>query len=169
MNYLLKIAFFCLIFCGFVQVGFGQTDTIDVSQNDKQVQDTLDWEKTTVLEARKTSTGTISKIRNDKTGHIFTYTEEMPQFPGGLLPFLRQHMRYPKDAFKKRISGTVQMEFTITETGEVTDIRIIESVYESLDQEAIRVISLMPRWIPGKQNGKPVPVTYKFPFRFNLK
>ena len=100
--------------------------------------------------------------------------DEQPQFPGGnqaLLTFLNSNIIYPDSAKNNGISGTVYISFVINPDGKLTDAKIVKgSRYCSqCDLEALRVILLMPDWIPGKQKGKPVKVKYMFPIKFNLR
>ena len=77
-------------------------------------------------------------------------------------------MEYPADALKNGIIGQVVVGFVVSKTGEITNVRIKTSVDPSLDKEAMRIVSSMPRWIPGKQNGQGVNVFYKIPINFSL-
>ena len=77
-------------------------------------------------------------------------------------------MKYPKIAEENGIEGRVMMQFIVRSTGEITDIKVARSVDPSLDKEAIRVISSMPKWIPGKQGGEAVNVRYTMPLTFRL-
>ena len=98
--------------------------------------------------------------------------EKMPEFPGGmnaLYTFLVDNMKYPEKARKKGIEGRVRVQFTVMEDGSVTDFKINKSVDPLLDAEAIRVLSKMPKWIPGQQEGKNVQVRYALPISFSLE
>jgi len=95
---------------------------------------------------------------------------KMPQFIGGqegLVTFLRTTVKYPEDAVKENIKGRVLVEFMITKTGKVTNVRILESLSPSCDDEAVRVVSSMPDWIPGEYKGKIVDVIFKIPIVFS--
>ena len=182
MNSLLKIALFCLIFCGFVQVGFGQNNPlIQKSANPIKLATT----KTSNIHSWTTDTTGLYTIlkeetidlvytkvgRNNITGEVLTYTSQMPQFPGGpneLTKFLTKNTTYPKTARKNKESGTVFTQFTITKTGKITDIKILKGVSDVIDQEVLRVINLMPDFIPAKENDEPVTVLFNLPFKFNL-
>jgi len=105
----------------------------------------------------------------DKTVH--TVVEQMPEFPGGtaeLLKYLSQNIKYPAVAAENGISGRVMLKFVINKNGEVGQITVISGVDPLLDKEAVRVVSTMPKWIPGKQNGKAVNVYYTVPVVFRL-
>ncbi|MDQ4140138.1 MAG: M56 family metallopeptidase, partial [Bacteroidota bacterium] len=121
--------------------------------------------------------GSSEKIRGfiqyqDKTNKtIFTQVEELPQFPGGLekmYTFLGKNIKYPKAAQKANVEGSVIVQFVVTEQGIIKDLSILKGLTAETNAEALRVIKLMPNWIPGKQNGKPVNVQYTLPLRFSL-
>ncbi|MBA3900026.1 MAG: energy transducer TonB [Bacteroidetes bacterium] len=102
---------------------------------------------------------------------VYTIVEEMPQFPGGeeaLFKFLGSKMKYPNDAKENGISGVVYVKFVISADGVVRDSEIARGVHSLLDEEALRVVRLMPTWKPGTQRGKPVNVQYMLPIRFTL-
>ena len=95
----------------------------------------------------------------------------MPSFPGGtieLFTFLSQNIKYPAECEKKGIGGRVSVSFVINKDGSVSDVEIVKSVHELIDQEAVRVVSSMPKWIPGKQKGEPVRVKYEVPVTFTV-
>lgn len=104
---------------------------------------------------------------------IFIIVESMPEFPGGqqaLLKFIADTIKYPVIAQENGIQGRVVCEFVIEKDGKISDIQVVRSSNEpSLDKEAIRVISIMPSWKPGRQRGKPVRVKYILPINFHLK
>jgi TonB family protein len=102
---------------------------------------------------------------------VFFTVEEIPDFPGGddaRIQFLAENIKYPREAMERGIQGTVYITFIITITGEIKDVRNLRSPHQLLTNEAIRVIKLMPKWIPGKQNGKVVNVQYNMPIKFTL-
>ncbi|MBR5655683.1 MAG: TonB family protein [Prevotella sp.] len=98
--------------------------------------------------------------------------ESMPQFPGGasnLMGYLQQNIRYPKESMEANKQGRVIVQFVIRKDGSITDAHVVKSVDSQLDAEALRVISAMPNWTPGTQNGKPVNVKYTVPITFRLQ
>ena len=99
---------------------------------------------------------------------VSTVVEEMPTFNGNLNQWLAENMKYPSEAVKNKEQGHVVVQFIISEEGEVMEPKIIRSVSPSLDKEALRVVSSMPKWNPGKANGKPVAVRYMLPVSFKL-
>jgi TonB family protein len=103
---------------------------------------------------------------------VFTTTEEMPSFPGGdpgLFKFIYDNIKYPELAKKNNIQGKVIVRFCVTDKGTVDHVAIVRGVDPSLDEEAIRVVKMLPLWKPGKQGGKPVNVWYSAPIIFSLK
>ncbi len=100
---------------------------------------------------------------------IFFIVEEMPQFPGGedsLKMFIAKNTNYPKEAANINIQGKIYIRFVVTSTGEIDKVSVIRGVDPILDKEAIRVVKLLPKWIPGKQRGKAVNVWYTVPIEF---
>lgn len=98
--------------------------------------------------------------------------EQMPQFPGGdeeLLKFIRDNLHYPAVAAEVGIEGRVTIRFVVNRNGDVTDVTIIRGLDPSCDKEAVRVVKMMPRWIPGRQNGRNVPVYYTLPVVYKLQ
>lgn len=99
----------------------------------------------------------------------YQVVEEMPEFPGGmkaLMDYLSTNVKYPEAAKQAGISGRVTTAFVVGEDGVIRDVKVVRSVSPELDAEAIRVMSSMPKWKPGKQDGKPVPVRYTVPVNF---
>lgn len=99
-------------------------------------------------------------------------TDKMPSFPGGmgaLMQYLKGNIDYPIEAFKKNIGGRVVVAFIVEKDGSLSDVRIAKSVHPLLDAEAIRVVSSMPKWNPGLENGNPVRVKYTIPVTFRLE
>jgi TonB family protein len=102
---------------------------------------------------------------------IFTVVEEQPQYPGGekaQLKFLNENIIYPKEARDLGIQGKVYLTFVVETDGTISDTRILRGIGGGCDEEAIRVIKAMPKWIPGKQRGVPVRVQFSIPVKFVL-
>ncbi|NCC10256.1 MAG: TonB family protein [Bacteroidia bacterium] len=102
---------------------------------------------------------------------LFIAVEQMPDFPGGqgaLMEFLKNNVKYPKEAATSAIQGRVIVQFVIMKDGTVAQPKVVRAVDPSLDAEALRVIRLMPKWTPGKQRGKAVNVKYTVPVMFRL-
>lgn len=103
---------------------------------------------------------------------IFRVVEYMPHFPGGesaLMEYLKKNIRYPVGAALRGVEGRVVVQFVVTATGDVADIKVVRSIDEELDNEAVRVCRHLPRFEPGRlENGDPVNVWYALPVRFTL-
>ena len=107
----------------------------------------------------------------EERGKAFDVVEQMPQFPGGptaLMEFFSTNIHYPKEAHEKNIQGRVIVTFVVNKDGSISDPVVNRSIDPLLDAEALRVISSMPNWTPGKQNGEPVNVKYTVPVTFKL-
>jgi protein TonB len=98
--------------------------------------------------------------------------EQQPDFPGGmeaLYKYLGKELRYPASMRDANIQGKIFVQFVVSKTGKITNVKIARGLSPAGDEEAIRVVEKMPNWIPGKQNGVPVSVTYILPITFTLK
>lgn len=105
------------------------------------------------------------------TSEPYTVVDEMPKYAGGqeaMLKFLQANIKYPEEAIKKNIQGKVIVTFTVKDEGTVTNVKVIRGIGSGCDEEAVRVVKLMPKWEPGKQNGKNVAVIYNLPIQFAL-
>jgi len=100
----------------------------------------------------------------------YDYVKVKPVFPGGnakLVAFINENRRYPAEAYKKGIQGRVTCSFVVNADGSVSHISILRGVEHSLNQEALRIMSKMPEWTPGRHDGQTVPVrvVWSVPFR----
>ena len=96
----------------------------------------------------------------------------MPKFPGGdaeLLKFIAKNVKYPQESQNKGEQGRVICSFVVTKDGTLTNYKVIRGISPALDQEAVRVLQMMPRWTPGTQRGEPVAVKYTVPITFKLQ
>jgi protein TonB len=112
------------------------------------------------------------EVQEEAPREVFVVVEEMPSFPGGdaeLFKFIYDNIKYPELAKENNIQGKVILRFCVTYKGTVDQVSVVRGVDPSLDQEAIRVIKMLPLWKPGKQGGKPVNVWYSVPISFQLK
>ena len=103
---------------------------------------------------------------------VFVAVEQMPQFLGGdaeLMKFLSKNIKYPTMAMENNIQGRVVVQFVVTKTGAIGEVKVIRSVDRDLDREAIRVCKSLPNFIPGKMNGQAVNVWYTLPVNFKLQ
>ena len=107
----------------------------------------------------------------DKNG-VYQIVEEMPQYPGGedaLMDYVSKNVVYPSEAQEKGISGRVFVGFIVEKDGSVSNVKVLRGIGGGCDEEAVRVISGLPKWKPGKQDGKPVRVSYQMPINFKLQ
>lgn len=107
----------------------------------------------------------------DATDQVFEVVEEMPEFPGGMqamMEYLAKNIRYPAKAHEANVQGRVITQFTVGKDGAIRDAKVLRSVSPELDAEALRVISAMPNWKPGKQGGKAVACHFTVPVVFRL-
>ena len=114
---------------------------------------------------------TLLDVATSKEDTIYQICEIMPQFPGGeqaMMKYIAENVKYPEDAKEKNQSGRVFLSFVVEKDGRVDDVKVLKSVCESVDNEAVRVVKAMPNWKPGKQKGKPVRVSYCLPITFKL-
>ncbi len=98
--------------------------------------------------------------------------EQKPQFPGGeaaMYKWLSDNIVYPPAAAEEGVSGRVVVEFVVGKDGSISNVRVVRSRHTALDKEALRVVKAMPNWIPGRNNGQPVKVTYTLPVTFKLQ
>lgn len=112
-----------------------------------------------------------STAQTKKNDMVFDVVEVMPQFPGGqiaMLQYLMKNMKYPEQAMKEGIQGRVAVRFIVEKDGSISDVKPVLSVHPLLNKEAVRVVKSMPKWTPGKQNGKPVRVRFNLPVMFKL-
>ena len=103
----------------------------------------------------------------------FQLVEEKPSFQGGdanqFSKWVNSRLEYPEIAKENGVQGRVTLQFTVEKDGTVTKVRVLRGVDPSLDKEAVRVVSMSPKWKPGKQRDRAVPVTYTFPVIFQLR
>jgi len=108
---------------------------------------------------------------DEKRDSVYTNVDQLPEFPGGneaLKNYVLNEIVYPPEAKKEGIQGKVFISFTVNKKGAVTDAKIVKGVHGLLDKEALRVIENMPKWTPGKHQGKVVSVSYTLPVQFAL-
>jgi len=112
----------------------------------------------------------VIDIKKEDPPEIFA--EEMPSYPGGdaeRQKFLAETIHYPQQAAETGIQGTVYIQFIVDTRGNITDVKIMRGIGGGCDEEAIRVIKMMPQWHPGRQNGKTVRVLFNMPVIFKLQ
>jgi protein TonB len=138
-----------------------QMMTADQAQNEVK-----DVEVTAVAEVQE-------EVKEEEAPvEVFVVVEEMPTYPGGdkaLMDYINGNIVYPEIAKENNIQGRVILRFCVTYKGAVDQVTVLKPVDPALDNEAIRVIKMLPAWKPGKQGGKPVNVWYSVPVTFQLK
>ena len=103
---------------------------------------------------------------------VYDVVEQMPKFPGGpkaMFEYIAYNVQYPKEMGETCAQGRVIVSFVVEKDGSLTDIKVVKSVYPALDEEALRVVKSMPKWISGSQNGVKVRVRYVIPVTFRLE
>lgn len=126
-------------------------------------------------EDRSSDDITLEIINGEQSGddEVLTSAAHMPSFPGGdagLMEFLRTNIRYPQAAADNNIQGKVIVQFVITKTGKVGEVKVVRPVDPNLDREAVRVCKSLPDFAPGRNaDGKPVNVWYTLPITFKLE
>lgn len=102
----------------------------------------------------------------------FTYVEQMPSFPNGeeaLYKYLNDKIKYPAVARENNIQGKVIVQFVVTKDGDIQNAKVVRGIGGGCNEEALRVVNGMPRWKPGRHNGRAVPVTFTLPISFVLQ
>ena len=134
------------------------------------VEDEVEIENEVEIEETDTDEDEIVEIEEDEE-EFFMVVENMPEFPGGdlgLMKFIQKNVRYPAIAKEYNITGKVYVSFIVDRQGSVTNVKIVRGVDKNLDAEALRVVSLLPKYKPGKQRGKAVRVMFTIPINFTL-
>lgn len=122
----------------------------------------------------KQRTNGVQKTENvaQKSEKYYDAVEVPPSFPGGpgaMLSWISSHIQYPAIAKENKISGRVVVQLIVEKDGSVSNVNVVRSIDPSLDREAVRVVSSMPKWTPGKVKGSPVRVKYTLPVAFKLQ
>lgn len=111
-------------------------------------------------------------IEDPVESKIEIIVEEMPTFPGGeaaMMEYLRSNLVYPRIATETSIQGTVYLQFVVDTKGNITEVKLLRGIGGGCDEEAIRVVKNMPKWNPGKQNGRNVRVLFNMPVGFKIQ
>lgn len=168
--------------------------TAPVIKNDSEVKPEEEMKTQEDLQKTKTTIGAFNVVGNDEIGgevlkakeeiaqpeppkneeenKVFDVVEEQPSFPGGqgaLMAWLNDNIKYPVVAAENGIQGKVIVQFVVGKNGSISNVKVLRSVDPSLDKEAVRVVSNMPNWTPGKQNGASVNVRFTLPVTFRLQ
>lgn len=167
--------------------------TAPVIKKDEDVKPEEEMKNQDDLQKTKTTIGAFNVVGNDEIGgevlkakeeiaqpeppkeeenKVFDVVEEQPSFPGGqgaLMQWLHDNIKYPVIAAENGIEGRVIVQFVVSKSGSISNVNVVRGVDPSLDKEAVRVVSNMPNWTPGKQNGTTVNVRYTLPVTFKLQ
>jgi len=111
------------------------------------------------------------KVVEAEEPDFFVVVEDMPEYPGGeqsMYKWLGKNIKYPQVAKENGIEGKVFVRFIVDQSGKVKDAQVVRGIGGGCDEEALRVVNLMPDWKPGKQRGKPVKVQFTIPIHFQL-
>jgi len=114
----------------------------------------------------------VKQVAPVKDEEPLKFADQMPEYPGGmeeLYNYIRRATNYPQQAREAFIQGTVLLEFAVNRDGSIDRVSVKVSAHPLLDKEAVRVIKTLPKWIPGKVNGKPVPVWYTLPISYTIQ
>jgi len=154
---------------------------LDVEKNDEVVSNVnVQGTDNITVDAAKEEVKVVEEKKEEKPEpkpepkkeEIFKSSEQMPSFPGGdaaLMKFLNSHIHYPAAAEENNVQGRVIVQFVVGKDGSVSQAKIARGVHPALDNEALRVVRSLPKFIPGKQNGQPVSVWYTLPVQFKLQ
>lgn len=126
-------------------------------------------EKDNKQESEVPQKATISQHNPDD---VYDVVEQMPSFPGGmgaLMQYLSSNTKYPKEAEEEGFQGRVICTFIIERDGSISEVKVSKSAHPILDVEVVNALTAMPKWIPGKQEGKPVRVKYTLPYTFRMQ
>ena len=171
----------CSVLKGDKSAEIGADTTAIASDTVVQVAQTVETQPTQVEASAKKPVvvGYNDEVQGNLNGGTYVrrvlYRESevnpKPQFRGGdaaLKKYLAQNVKYPQEALKKRIQGSVRIGFTVNPDGSIVNAKVERKVNPLLDNEALRVVKAMPKWTPGKLNGEPVPVKMYIPVGFRL-
>ena len=152
------------------------TDPVFAAELTRVMESSPRWKSPENMDANEPFTSEIlirfeppARVSN---GIVYIMVDEMPQFPGGdaaLFKFLYETIKYPAEAKDNGIQGKVILKFIVTSEGNVENVYVVRGVDPLLDNEAVRVMNLCPKWEPGKMKGKPVNIYYSVPISFSLK
>ena len=114
----------------------------------------------------------VEEVVADKgDDELFTVVDQQPEYEGGyeaMMAFIKQNMKYPPNARRMQIEGTVHVSFIVSKTGTISEVKVLRGIMTECDKEAVRVVQMMPPWKPGKQNGRNVNVRFILPLKFRL-
>lgn len=117
---------------------------------------------------------TIAQTTEEEVVELINYVEKQPEFPGGtdsMFAFIQRNIRYPEEAKRSGIEGRVFVTFVVEKDGQVSDAKILRDIGGGCGEEAIRVVNIMPKWLPGslRIGGEPARMQFNLPVMFKLK
>lgn len=130
------------------------------------------WDEPVTFTLPTAENNVVMESETKEDNKVYDVVEQQPSFPdgqGALMQWLIDNIKYPVIAAENGIEGRVMVQFIVNKNGDLSDVRVARGVDPSLDKEALRLISIMPKWIPGKQNGKIINVRYTLPITFKLQ
>ncbi|MCF0176908.1 MAG: TonB family protein [Bacteroidales bacterium] len=152
------------------------SDEIDIVEDDVKIEDeffNFDDNEFDIEIKDYVGAGDVEEEVIEEEAIPFQLVEEKPTFNGGdaneFSKWVNQRLVYPEIAKENGVQGRVTLQFTVEKDGSVTKVKVLRGVDPSLDQEAVRVVQSSPKWKPGKQRDRAVPVTYTFPVIFQLR
>lgn len=148
-----------------IKAVISETQTLQKTETTSAIKAQNETEKTNKQSFTLKNTNDTTKV-NEAPKNM-----EMPEFPGGMkamMKWLSENVKYPESAYKAGIEGRVIVQFVVDTDGSVTEPSIVRGVDKAIDDEVIRLVKTMPKWTPGKENGKIVPVKYTIPVTFNI-
>jgi protein TonB len=149
------------------------SDQIEIVEDEIQVDDFFSIEDTKVEFEIRDYVEEVKEEEIEEETIDFVRVEEKPRFNNGdantFSRWVAEHLVYPEIAKENGVQGRVMLQFTVKTDGSVSDVKVLRGVDPSLDKEAVRVVSMSPKWTPGKQRDRKVKVTYTFPVIFQLR
>ena len=150
------------------------TDVLEIVEDDAEIEETeiiSVEDQGEVVEINENMNIVVEELPEEET--IYNVVEDQPEFPGGmqaLMKYLRDNIKYPSISRQNNSQGRAYINFVVNTDGSITDVEVMKSTNDVyLDKEAVRVVSGMPKWKPGKQQGKTVRVKYTLPVMFRLQ
>ena len=122
--------------------------------------------------AKQWRAAVIKPTADPDSSKIFGAAEEMPSFPGGekaLMQYIKDNTYYPEEMCEGAAQGRVMVGFVINEDGSISDVKVLRSLTPEFDEVAVKIVKGMPKWNPGKQNGKAVKTKYTVPVSFRTE
>ncbi len=141
--------------------------SVDFDQGTDNLEVVREYKNEVIVEEKKETPPPV--IEENK---VFTSVEQMPTFPGGeaeLMKYLGSHIKYPQMAAENGVQGRVVVQFVVTKTGSIGEVKVVRGKDPDLDKEAVRVVKTLPKFNPGKMNGQPVNVWFTLPVNFKLQ